>query len=75
MPDGETWNSRLKLGSVYIAKLLWENVCNNIYDNTCIGSLLSTETNRYFIIKWVASNKSSLLMKIDLQNTQTLQIN
>jgi len=27
------------------------------------------------IIKQVASNKSSLLLKIDLQNTQTLQLN
>jgi hypothetical protein len=27
------------------------------------------------IMKWVTSNKSSLLLKIDLQNTQTLQLN
>jgi hypothetical protein len=26
-------------------------------------------------IKWVSRNKSSLLLKIDLQNTQTLQLN
>jgi len=28
-----------------------------------------------FIIKQVASNKSGLLLKIDLQNAQTLQLN
>ncbi len=27
------------------------------------------------IIKWVTSDNSSLLLKIDLQNTQTLQLN
>jgi hypothetical protein len=37
--------------------------------------LAKIKTKHAFIIKRVASNKLSLLLKIDLQNTQTLQLN
>ncbi len=42
-----------------------------------LGTLGNVRTNRrkHFIIKQVPLNNSSLLLKIDLQNTQTLQLN
>jgi hypothetical protein len=48
------------------------------YDNTYKDFTytdFTCDNNKCNIIKWVTSNKSSLLLKIDLQNTQTLQIN
>ncbi len=48
------------------------------YDNTYKDFTytdFTCDNNKLNIIKWVTSNKSSLLLKIDLQNTQTLQLN
>jgi hypothetical protein len=41
----------------------------------CHLKLTCANVIKLFIIKQVSSFKSSLLLKIDLQNTQTLQLN
>jgi len=48
--------------------------CGQIYED--IKATQYTQLDKLaFMIKWVASNQSSLLLKIQKQNAQTLQLN
>ncbi len=69
---------------VSLTKLDWTNTVASLghYSQyTVIGKddkvyvLVTLNVSKLSIIKWVTWNKSSLLLTIDLQNTQTLQLN